>query len=415
MEINQYFEHYPEQYHGAKRIIQTLQVANYEAYMVGGCIRDALFGRPIKDIDIATNANLDQVKKLFARTIEVGEAFNVCIVIENEISYEVASLRYEGSYTDGRHPDLVRPGTLLEDAERRDFTINAIYYNPCNQQLIDLVGGIEDWQKGKLRAIGSPEERFEEDSLRLLRAVRLASQYKLQMPRSTIQALQDCKEGLGRISAERIYQEINRMLTGKHPYEALKLLHEIDLIEPLLKYFGAEEKATLLAPVEDFRRLHYVSQVHAWTLWLREIPKPRRHDIYNKLRFKNILKKQIEDLYNLLDLLLTPGNIELADMHRIKSTGLIADLAAILRMKSSQAVYQNAYRRLLAGFKQFNGREMNPKPILTGSKAMDLGCPKGPLLGQLLAKSYRKQLNEEILTEDQAVTFTKDFLKLHES
>src|SRR5215469_4321438 len=156
----------------ALAVLLLLREAGHVAYLAGGCVRDLLLGTEPKDFDIATDASPDRVRKLFKNTQAVGAAFGVILVRHRKSQIEVATFRAEAGYNDGRHPSQVRFTNAEEDAKRRDFTINGLFYDPATQQLIDYVGGQEDLKAKRIRAIGDPVERFEEDSLRLLRAVR---------------------------------------------------------------------------------------------------------------------------------------------------------------------------------------------------------------------------------------------------
>src|ERR1044071_2811963 len=159
----------------AREIVRKLRAAGYDAYYAGGCGRDLLGGKPPKDIDIATDARPEAVQKLFPRTYAVGAHFGVIVVLENEIQFEVATFRSDGAYLDGRRPTEVHFATAKEDAARRDFTINGMFFDPENEEVIDFVGGRADLKAGIIRAIGDPAQRFAEDRLRILRAVRFST------------------------------------------------------------------------------------------------------------------------------------------------------------------------------------------------------------------------------------------------
>jgi tRNA nucleotidyltransferase/poly(A) polymerase len=158
-------------------LLKILREAGFEAYWVGGCVRDRLLGHPLKDIDIATSARPAEVGRLFPDSRFVGASFGVTLVRREEWDFEVATFRRDGHYSDGRHPDHVEFGTLEQDALRRDFTVNALYFDPISELVIDRVGGVDDLRAGVLRTVGKPRERFREDALRLLRAVRFAARF----------------------------------------------------------------------------------------------------------------------------------------------------------------------------------------------------------------------------------------------
>lgn len=217
---------------GALHIVRRLREEGYTAFYAGGCVRDALRGAPIKDIDIATSATPEEVKELFpAQSIGVGKAFGVMLVVLDGISYDVATFRKDGGYQDGRHPETITYDTAKHDAERRDFTINALFYDPVQETVIDFVGGLDDLKRGVLRTVGSAQQRFREDRLRLLRAIRFASVCKLKIERTTWEALKTEAPALMCVSMERIRTEFERMLCeAPDPARAMELLFESGLL-----------------------------------------------------------------------------------------------------------------------------------------------------------------------------------------
>lgn len=198
-------------------IIERLQKYGYEAYAVGGCIRDALLGRVPNDWDITTSARPDQVKALFKRTIDTGIEHGTVTVLEDHIGFEVTTYRIDGEYEDGRHPKQVEfTPDLKEDLRRRDFTINAMAYSP-QSGIVDIFGGREDLQAGKIRCVGSAKERFHEDALRIMRAVRFAAQLGFSIENDTYEAIKELAPNLKKISAERIQVELSKLLLSPNP------------------------------------------------------------------------------------------------------------------------------------------------------------------------------------------------------
>src|ERR1700747_2487689 len=173
----------------ATSVVRHLRSHGYVAYFAGGCVRDALLGFPPKDIDVTTNARPEEVQRIFAHTVPVGAKFGVIRVLENEWEFEVATFRSDGAYLDGRHPDTVTFSSPEEDAQRRDFTINGMFYDPLAERVIDLVGGQTDIGAKLRSAIGEPAKRFEEDRLRMLRAVRFATALNYEVDKKTWEAL----------------------------------------------------------------------------------------------------------------------------------------------------------------------------------------------------------------------------------
>lgn len=252
----------------ATDLVRRLQSAGFSAFWVGGCVRDFLLGRAPGDYDIATSARPEQVEKLFPHTVAVGRKFGVIIVVEGAQQFQVATFRAEADYRDGRRPETVVFADARADAERRDFTVNGLFFDPTAEQLHDWVGGETDLRAGIIRTIGSPEERFAEDHLRLLRAVRFAAQLGFEIEAATFAALQVNAAKIKRISAERIRDELIKLFSpASNPVAAevrrrtalptdnppphvggcertvaargLELLHESGLLQPILPEIAA--------------------------------------------------------------------------------------------------------------------------------------------------------------------------------
>lgn len=219
-----------------KVIIQTLEAAGYEAYAVGGCVRDSVLGRIPADWDITTSALPDQVKELFHRTIDTGIEHGTVTVMMDKEGFEVTTYRIDGEYRDHRHPEQVNfTGELKEDLRRRDFTINAMAYNDrCG--MVDAFGGIEDLKHGVIRCVGVAGERFEEDALRILRAVRFAAQLGFEIEKETADAARALAGNLKDISAERIQTELVKLLVSPHP-EMLRTAYELGITRVVLPEF----------------------------------------------------------------------------------------------------------------------------------------------------------------------------------
>lgn len=201
----------------ANYIIQTLMAHGYEAYIVGGCVRDSILGRTPQDWDITTSATPEQTKALFRRTIDTGIEHGTVTIMMDHVGYEVTTYRVDGKYEDHRRPkEVTFTASLLEDLKRRDFTINAMAYNE-QEGLVDIFGGAEDLRRGIIRCVGVPQERFDEDALRILRAVRFAAQLDFEIEAKTRQAIREKAEFLRDISAERIQVELTKLITSDHP------------------------------------------------------------------------------------------------------------------------------------------------------------------------------------------------------
>ncbi|MBI1977115.1 MAG: CCA tRNA nucleotidyltransferase [Candidatus Omnitrophica bacterium] len=219
----------------ATQIVKRLRDKGFQALFAGGCVRDRLMGNPPKDIDIATDALPEQIQTLFPRTVPVGIQFGVILVVEEGAAFQVATFRSDGKYLDGRHPVEVNYSkTPPEDASRRDFTINGLYFDPIAQKILDFVGGREDIQKKIVRTIGDPKARFQEDKLRLLRAVRFASTLEFEIEKETFAALRALADKIAEVSAERVREELVKLLSGGHAERGLALLDETGLLPKIL-------------------------------------------------------------------------------------------------------------------------------------------------------------------------------------
>jgi putative nucleotidyltransferase with HDIG domain len=218
----------------AAAIVARLRDAGFESYLAGGCVRDRLLGRPAADYDIATAAHPEDVASLFPRTVDVGAAFGVTRVLADDGEYEVAAFRTEGPYLDGRHPSSVGYAGPREDALRRDFTINGLFADPQSGTVLDFVGGQADLAAHVVRAIGDPDARFAEDRLRMLRAVRFAAELGFTIAPETQDAIRRRAETVRTVSAERVRDELVRMLTGPDAEGALGLLRDAGLLAVVL-------------------------------------------------------------------------------------------------------------------------------------------------------------------------------------
>jgi poly(A) polymerase len=216
-------------------IIEILKKAGYEAYWAGGCVRDMLLGIEPKDFDIVTSAKLDEIERLLEHTIPVGKQFGVIIAVKNGHNFEVATFRSDSSYSDGRRPDAVMFTNAKEDALRRDFTINALFYDPTTDKVIDYINGQKDLDEKLVRFIGDSEKRINEDHLRILRAVRFKNCYDMQYHPDTYQAIKKYVHLIKNISKERIADELNKMIMDKtNPSQSFEELFEIGALEILI-------------------------------------------------------------------------------------------------------------------------------------------------------------------------------------
>lgn len=215
-------------------VVKTLQNAGFTAVFAGGCVRDCLLGLEPNDYDIATNATPDEVEALFDATIPVGKAFGVVIVVVDGDEFEVATFRTDGEYIDGRRPETVAFAGIELDAWRRDFTINALFENPVTGEVLDFVGGVEDLQNGVVRTCGLPFNRFREDALRILRLARFAARFNAKVADNAVEAARALANTVSKVSAERVGDELAKILTGPNPEVALDVLKKTGVLEVVL-------------------------------------------------------------------------------------------------------------------------------------------------------------------------------------
>ncbi|MCX8107475.1 MAG: CCA tRNA nucleotidyltransferase, partial [Verrucomicrobiae bacterium] len=228
-----------ERYKLATELVAKLQHSGFSAFLVGGCVRDMLLGREPEDYDIATSAEPAQVEAIFENTIQVGRQFGVLIVRTGSSEFQVATFRAESDYRDGRHPSQVIFADAIADAMRRDFTINGLFYDPVGGKLYDWVGGCADLEARIVRTIGDPKERFAEDHLRLLRAVRFAAELEFTVEERTFEAIKLLAPRINQISAERIRDELIKIFKPPHAARGLVLLESSGLLHQILPEVAA--------------------------------------------------------------------------------------------------------------------------------------------------------------------------------
>lgn len=218
----------------ATKLVRRLRESGFVAYFAGGCVRDALLGKKPKDVDIASDAEPEQVRSLFPRTVAVGAKFGVLRVLEGSFEFEVATFRSDGVYLDGRRPVSVTFSSPVEDAKRRDFTINGMFYDPIEDNVVDFIGGKLDLEHRLIRAIGDPTARFSEDHLRLLRGVRFAASLDFEIEKATWQAVRQNACQINTVSAERVRDELVKIFADPHRLRGLDLLDQSGLLQVVL-------------------------------------------------------------------------------------------------------------------------------------------------------------------------------------
>ncbi|MFQ5382652.1 MAG: CCA tRNA nucleotidyltransferase [Phycisphaerae bacterium] len=381
----------------ALRVLRRLRDAGHEALLAGGCVRDMKMNRRPKDYDVATNAHPDQIVAMFRRTRKVGMQFGVVLIGVRQHWIEVATFRVDEDYQDGRRPDHVRFTSAREDAVRRDFTINGMFYDPLARRLIDFVGGEADLKAGLIRAIGRPDRRFAEDHLRMLRAIRFAARFGFKIEPATWQAMRRCAPSVARISSERIQMELQMMLTHPHRADAFSNLHAAGLLQHL--WPGAQE---LLPAVEPIRALLTALPARAGfelslAALLHRLPARRVQTVCRSLACSNRTTKTSAWLIAHQDALAESDTLSTADLKRLMAQPSFRQLldlnAAMLRAEGKPPT---PHRRILARIRRIPTDQIAPPPFITGDDLIRLGLPPGPRFKQVLYKLYDAQLNGDL-------------------
>lgn len=424
---------------GALGVLNTLREAGFRALLAGGCVRDMLMGIEPKDWDIATDAGPEQVEGLFSRTLPVGAHFGICVVLAKGVQYEVARFRRDGPYGDGRRPTRVEPAGECADAQRRDFTINGLFYDPFLDEIIDYVNGRDDIERGLVRAIGDPHARFSEDYLRLLRCVRFASRFDFSIDEPTRMALSALAGGIGSIAAERVEDELTRILTDPGAVRGLELMMECGLLSAILpevaRLRGVEQPPEF-HPEGDVwtHSLLVMGQLDnpapelAWAALLHDIGKEptfevrdrirfNRHDVVGakmaraicrRLRMSNTRTELISELVaqhmrirNVSDMrestrrrfLRQDCFLPLLELHRADCMGCHGKLD----------LYEYCQTQLAL----LSEKELRPPRLVNGRDLLELGLEPGPLVGRILRRLEDAQLEGEIDSRDQAIAWVR--------
>jgi len=434
----------------AEEIVRRLQRAGFAAFWVGGCVRDFLLGREPQDYDIATNARPEQIEKLFKRTLAVGRKFGVMIVVEGKQHFQVATFRAEAEYRDGRRPEKVVFSSAEADAQRRDFTVNGLFFDPIAKKLHDWVGGEKDLRAKIIRTIGAPEERFAEDHLRLLRAVRFAAQLGFEIEPETFSAVKRLAPKIELISAERIRDELIKLFSPPHAGRGLVLLRDSRLLPGILP----ELIGTLLCQQSPdyhpegtvFEHIRLMlekmppdaSPSLPWAVILHDIAKPataERDAATGAIHFYGHEKVGAAMTERILQRLRFP---------RKQTEEIVACVRNHMQFKDVKQMRKATLRRLLLRktfplelelhrldclgshgnldhyeFLVTQAEELKKKPtirplLLKGKDLIKLGMKPGPAMGVLLDEIREKQLADELKTPREAKPWVKKRLPTDE-
>jgi len=427
----------------AVEIIGKLQEEGHIAYLAGGCVRDMLRGEIPKDYDIATSALPEQITSIFSKTREVGVHFGVVIVIKDNQAFDVATFRNDGSYKDGRHPEDVTFSTPEEDTARRDFTINGIFFDPISQKHIDFVDGRSDIEKKVVRAIGDPDLRFQEDHLRLLRAVRFAARFNYEIEEKTWKSIKLNASEISKISKERVRDELTKILLNENRVLGFDLLVDsglmVHIIPEILQLRGCEQPPQfhpegdvfvhtrlMLSLLKDNPSIELVLSV-----LLHDIGKPATysfdeaagrirfngHDklgaemsnqILRGLKFSNSI---IEDVVQMVANHMTFKDVQKMRQSKLKrfmSRSTFSDEKELHRVDclGSWGGLDN-YDFLNEKMIEFANEPIIPAPLLTGKDLIEFGWAPGPNLGETLNSVQDLQLEGTLNSKEEALEWVK--------
>jgi len=398
----------------AIKVIKRLQQSRFQALLAGGCVRDMLLGRRAKDYDVATNALPIDVIRLFRRTLKVGAQFGVVIVMIEEQQVEVATFRTETGYTDGRHPGSVEFATAAEDAGRRDFTINGMFYDPLKKEVIDYVDGQADLRKRIIRTIGKPAERFGEDYLRMLRAVRFSTQLGFEIEASTWSAVNRSARKITKISGERIAMEFEGILIHPNRAAGASMLIESSLAKVIFPGFEGEKAKAAIAVLGQLRKkVDFALSLAGFFAGC---------DTDYAVKSCRVLKLSRNQNKHIKFLLANRGSLlnkqmSLSELKKVLAEPYFGDLyelqKAIQKAKGDGRKSIAALIALRKRIKALGDVELKPEPLLNGHDLIRLGAVPGPALGQLSEELYIAQLEGTLDTAGQAKQWVKKWLQKH--
>jgi poly(A) polymerase len=429
----------------ANSICDDLIRNGFEALFAGGCVRDLLLGREPEDYDVATNATPDEVMALFPDSVAVGAQFGVILIPRNGLKVEVATFRSDVGYSDGRHPDaVIYARTAEEDVQRRDFTINGLLMRHDSNQVLDFVHGRADLQSGIIRAIGNPARRFEEDTLRMLRAVRFAARFGFEIEPETFRAIRKYAAGIARVSAERIRDELTKLLVEGAAGNGFRLLDQTWLLQRVLPEVAAMkgvEQPPQYHPEGDVwvhtcmmleGILSGTSTTLAWGVLLHDVGKPPTFrsaaETGDRIRFDGHVEVGIkisEEICRRLRMsnddveqivALVANHMKFKDVDQMRASTL-KRFVRIPKFEEHLALHRldclSSHRNLAAYeyVKQFlsetPSEQVRPPRLLTGDDLVHLGFPPGPKFAQILRSIEDAQLEGIIKTREDALKFVE--------
>lgn len=425
----------------ARNVIGRLRAAGHRAYLVGGCVRDLLLGACPKDYDVATDARPDRIMDLFPNSGRVGAHFGVVLVRDGFEQVEVATFRSDFDYSDGRRPDAVHFETdPAQDARRRDFTVNGLMMDAASGEVLDFVGGRADLEHRAIRAIGDAEARFREDHLRLLRAVRFAARLDFAIAPATFEAIRRNHERIATVSAERVRDELTRILTEGGARYGFELLDSTGLLEVLLPEIAAMkgvEQPPQYHPEGDvwvhtlllLEQLDHPSPALAWGALLHDVGKPPTFRVAERIRFDGHVEEGVRLAHGILNRLrfsrddieqieaLIGNHMRFKDVPRMKESTLkrflrlpkFEEHLELHRLDvSSSNRNLESYDLVKAKLEEYTEERLKPEPLLTGVDLIAAGYEPGPLFSQILAAVEDAQLEGEVQTSGEAMQFVRE-------
>lgn len=399
----------------AKKIIHKLRDHGHVALLAGGCVRDRLLGGTPQDHDVATDAPPQRVCEIFRRTKKVGVQFGVILVRLGGCDVEVATFRTDGDYLDGRRPERVQFTNAEADARRRDFTINGMFYDPFEDRVVDYVGGQQDLAARLVRCIGEPRDRFAEDHLRMLRAVRFAARLGFDIEAGTFAAIRELAPRIHAISAERIRMELEMILADPARARGWRLMAESGLVPHLVASARWEEaqatrtEAVLAALPKD------VDEAVGFAAMLSSFEPSAAARICRELKCSNDVIQSVGFLLGWSPRIIGPQPPELADLKMLIASLMFPQLAtlarAVCRADQIDASSLEASVQRAAGIPLDRAA---PPPLVTGDDLLAMGIPPGPEYSRVLEAIYRGQQNEEIHNRSEALATARRMLRKSE-
>ena len=405
----------------AREVVQKLVDAGFEALWAGGCVRDELLGLTPADYDIATSARPEQVRKIFPRTVAVGASFGVIEVIGQALPngkpmmIQVATFRADLGYTDGRRPDAVRYCSAREDALRRDFTINGMFYDPIACKLVDYVDGQKDLNCKILRAIGDANVRFAEDRLRMLRAARLVPRFNLTLDETTKAAIIANSSAIGTVSPERIADELRKIFQHPSRVFGVSLFIELGLAKQVFPEVFATENVGMYGDIISV--LQHLPKVSSFPLvlatLLQKLSTKQAEETCRRLKLSNVEIDATRNLVQFKDALLNPGQLRLCQLKKILVLPIIDDLLSLMNA-NLLAVGQdtNAVAYCSGKLAEWPREILDPLPLVGGEDLKVLGLKPGPKFKQILDLIRDEQLDGVLKIRAHALLRAKELSKL---